>query len=85
MGTLAASIAHEVNQPLTAIVASVDASLRWLNRATPNLGEVQDGLAHIRKNGLRAAEIIRALRALARQTPSVMTPLQPDEVLSEVL
>ncbi|HBO76802.1 MAG TPA: histidine kinase, partial [Cupriavidus sp.] len=85
MGTLAASIAHEVNQPLTAIVASVDASLRWLNRATPNLGEVQDGLAHIRKNGLRAAEIIRALRALARQTPSVMTPLRPDEVLSEVL
>jgi signal transduction histidine kinase len=85
MGTLAASIAHEVNQPLTAIVASVDASLRWLNRATPNLGEVQDGLAHIRKNGLRAAEIIRALRALAKQAPLVMTSLAPDEVLREVL
>jgi len=85
MGSLAASIAHEVNQPLTAIVASVDASLRWLNRETPELGEVRDGLAHIRKNGLRAADIIRALRALARQAPSVLTPLQPDEVLREVL
>ncbi|MCZ3096459.1 hypothetical protein NYZ34_20250, partial [Acinetobacter baumannii] len=38
MGSLAASIAHEVNQPLTAIVASVDASLRWLNRPAPELG-----------------------------------------------
>ncbi len=85
MGTLAASIAHEVNQPLTAIVASVDASLRWLSRPAPELGEVAEGLAHIKQNGLRAADIIRALRALAKQAPAVLAELQPDEVVREVL
>jgi len=85
MGSLAASIAHEVNQPLTAIVASVDASLRWLNRATPELGEVAEGLRHIKQNGLRAADIIRALRSLAKQAPAVLAELQPDEVVREVL
>lgn len=85
MGTLAASIAHEVNQPLTAIVASADASLRWLNRATPDIAEAVDGLALIKHNGLRAADIICALRALARQAPAVLAPLHADEVLREVL
>jgi len=85
MGSLAASIAHEVNQPLTAIVASVDASLRWLNRATPDIGEALAGLTHIKQNGLRAADIIRALRALAKQAPAVLAPLAPDEVVREVL
>ncbi|ALD93011.1 Signal transduction histidine kinase [Cupriavidus gilardii CR3] len=85
MGSLAASIAHEVNQPLTAIVASVDASLRWLNRPAPELGEVAEGLAQIKQNGLRAADIIRALRSLAKQAPAVLAPLRPDDVVSEVL
>ncbi|MCG5258629.1 GAF domain-containing protein [Cupriavidus gilardii] len=85
MGTLAASIAHEVNQPLTAIVASVDASLRWLKRPAPELGEVAEGLAHIKQNGLRAADIIRALRSLAKQAPAVLAELQPDDVVREVL
>lgn len=85
MGGLAASIAHEVNQPLTAIVTSVDASLRWLDRPTPDIGEATAGLAHIRRNGLRAAEIIRALRALAKQAPVVLTPLVVDDVVRDVL
>jgi predicted ATPase/signal transduction histidine kinase len=85
MGSLAASIAHEVNQPLTAIVASVDASLRWLNRTIPNIPEALDGLSHVKQNSLRAAEIIRALRALAKQGPTVLVPLVPDDVLREVL
>lgn len=85
MGSLAASIAHEVNQPLTAIVASVDASLRWLNRKIPDIPEALDGLSHVKQNGLRAAEIIRALRSLAKQVPAVLVPLQPDDVLREVL
>jgi predicted ATPase/signal transduction histidine kinase len=85
MGSLAASIAHEVNQPLTAIVVSADASLRWLDRALPEIGEAVEGLTHIKQSGLRAAGIIRALRALAKQAPMVLAPLAPDEVLREVL
>ncbi|QDF98061.1 histidine kinase [Azoarcus sp. DD4] len=85
MGSLAASIAHEVNQPLTAIVASADASLRWLKRATPDIVEALDGLAHIKQDSLRAADIIRALRSLAKQAPAVLVPLAPDDVLRDVL
>ncbi|SOZ69531.1 putative SENSOR HISTIDINE KINASE with GAF and Pkinase domains [Cupriavidus taiwanensis] len=85
MGGLAASIAHEVNQPLTAIVATVDASLRWLNRPRPEVAEALDGFTDIKQYALRAADIIRALRALARQAPAVLAPLHPDEVLREVL
>ncbi|MCO4890697.1 AAA family ATPase [Cupriavidus sp. WGtm5] len=85
MGGLAASIAHEVNQPLTAIVATVDASLRWLNRPRPEVAEALDGFTDIKQYALRAADIIRALRALARQVPAVLAPLHPDDVLREVL
>jgi predicted ATPase/signal transduction histidine kinase len=85
MGSLAASIAHEVNQPLTAIVATVDASLRWLNRPQPDIPEAQVGFTNIRHNALRAADIIRALRALAKQAPAVLAPLHPDDVVREVL
>ncbi|MFS8974596.1 AAA family ATPase [Cupriavidus necator] len=85
MGSLAASIAHEVNQPLTAIVATVDASLRWLNRPQPDIPEALDGFTDIRQNALRAADIIRALRALAKQAPAVLAPLHPDDVVREVL
>lgn len=85
MGNLAASIAHEVNQPLTAIVASVDASARWLRRAVPDIREALEDMGNVKQNALRAAEIIRALRALARQAPAVLAPLRPDVMLREVL
>jgi len=85
MGSLAASITHEVNQPLTAIIASVDASLRWLNRTPPDLDEVQAGLAHVKETSLRTAEIIRALRSLAKQAPAVLAPLNIDDLVRGVL
>ncbi|MFC4278289.1 ATP-binding protein [Achromobacter aloeverae] len=85
MGSLAASIAHEVNQPLTAIMSSVDAGARWLKRATPDTGEALDAMEHARQNAVRAADIIRALRALAKQAPAVVEPLDPDAMVYEVL
>jgi len=85
LANLAASIAHEVNQPLASIVTLADASLRWLNRPVPNLDEVTAGLCGIRDDGLRAAEVIRAVKALARQAPSRYEALCVDTVLADVL
>lgn len=85
LANLAASIGHEVNQPLASIVTSADASLRWLKRPAPELLEVEAGLQSIRQDGQRAAKIIRALRSLAKQAPSVTRPVRIDTVVGEVL
>lgn len=63
-GALAASIAHEINQPLGAIVASGNAGLRWLKKNTPNIGEVTTALKRIVDEGHRAGEVIAATRAM---------------------
>jgi signal transduction histidine kinase len=68
LGELSASIAHEVNQPLAAIVTSGGAALRFLSRDPPNLGEVRDGLTRMVADGKRASEIIQRIRALTRKT-----------------
>lgn len=67
MGELAAAIAHEINQPLAAIVANAGAGLNWLRRDPPDLGETREVLESIRADGHRAAETIRSLRALSRR------------------
>lgn len=85
LATLSAAIAHEVNQPLASIVTRADASLRWLNRAAPNIEEITAGLIGIRQDGLRAAEVIRAVRTLARQAPAQPESLCLDALLQDVL
>src|SRR5208282_6204456 len=75
MGELTASIAHEINQPLAAIVTQSEAALRFLNRDEPDLDEVQDALSSIRQDGMRAGEVIRGLRALARKSGPQLTRL----------
>ncbi|WP_412023975.1 ATP-binding protein [Burkholderia cepacia] len=85
MGELAASIAHEINQPLTSIVSSVGACMRWLRGAHPNLGEALASLDDIRASGVRAADIVRALRSLARQAPPALTPLAIDDLIRDML
>jgi predicted ATPase/signal transduction histidine kinase len=67
MGGLAASIAHEINQPLSSIVSYASAGARWLRRAQPNVDEALQNLSAIRAAGLRASEIVAALRSLAKQ------------------
>jgi signal transduction histidine kinase len=68
LGELSASIAHEVNQPLAAIVTSGGAALRFLSRDPPNLDEVRDGLTRMVAGGKRASEIIQRIRALTRKS-----------------
>ena len=67
LGQLAASIAHEVNQPLAAIINYAKSGRRWLARDTPNAPEALDCLDHIASNGSRAADIITRIRDLARK------------------
>jgi PAS domain S-box-containing protein len=85
MGEFTASIAHEINQPLAAIVTQSEAALRFLDRDEPDLDEVQDALSAIRQDGMRASEVIRGLRALARKSGLQLTKLDIDDVISEVL
>ncbi len=67
LGQLAASIAHEVNQPLSAIITYAKSGRRWLAREAPDAAEVGDCLDHIASNGTRAADIIARVRDLARK------------------
>jgi C4-dicarboxylate-specific signal transduction histidine kinase len=85
MGELAASIAHEINQPLTAIVSNGSAGLRWLSQETPQLDEAREAFAHMVSDGLRAGGVIRGLRALARSSGPQLTPLDIDGAIHEVL
>jgi C4-dicarboxylate-specific signal transduction histidine kinase len=64
MGVLTASIAHEINQPLTGIVTNSEASLRWLTNEEPDLQRVKDGLGRIARDANRAADVITRIRAL---------------------
>ena len=85
MGELTASIAHEINQPLAAVVTQSEAALRFLNRNKPDLDEVQDALSSIRLDGMRAGEVIRGLRALAKKSGPQLTRLDVDDVIEQVL
>ena len=68
LGELTASIAHEVNQPLAAIVTNGNACLRWLGSTTPNLSEARQAVQRIIKDGYRASEVIARIRSLVKKT-----------------
>ena len=85
MGELSASIAHEISQPLLAIVSNASAGLLWLQRETPDIDEVIVGLEDIRTDGVRAANIVQALRSLAKQAPVNREPVVVDDMVREVL
>jgi len=85
MGELTSSIAHEVNQPLAAVVTNGDACLRWLGNDPPNLDKARLSVAGIIKEGNRAGEIIQRVRALARKTPPQKTMLGVNEAIEEVI
>ena len=85
MGELAASIAHEVNQPLASMVSNAAASLRWLNRETPNIGEALSGLRDIVQDGRRAGAIVNALQSLAQQGEQHRRRLLINDVIRHVV
>src|ERR1700748_1017848 len=75
MGQLTASIAHEVNQPITAAVTSADAGLRWLAAKPPNLAKARDTFESIIKAGNQASDVIGRIRALIKKVPAHRTTL----------
>jgi PAS domain S-box-containing protein len=85
MGQLAASIAHEVNQPITATVANAEAGLSWLGAQPPNLEQVRQSLEGIVSDGLRAGDVIGRIRALVRKEPQQRVALDINAVVVEVI
>jgi PAS domain S-box-containing protein len=85
LGELTASIAHEVNQPLTAVVANAEACLRWLSRGTPDLDAARRSAESIINDGNRASEVIRRVRALANKSDIERAPLDVNDVVREVI
>jgi PAS domain S-box-containing protein len=85
LGELTASIAHEVNQPLAAIIANAGACLRWLDRETPNLPAARRSVEWIINGGNRASEVIRRVRTLAKNSGFEKVSLDVNEVVEEVI
>lgn len=85
LGELAASIAHEVNQPLTAITSSGEACRRWLDRAVPDLNEARQSLDRIVSSATRASEVISRIRALSRKCDPLRKPESLDAIVNETL
>ena len=84
LGEMTASIAHEVNQPLAAVVANAEACLRWLDRETPDLDAARYSVEWIINDGNRASEVIRRVRALANKADVEKAPLDVNDVVNEV-
>jgi len=85
LGELTASIAHEVNQPLGAVMFNAEACLSWLDGDPPNMSEAHAALERIVRDGTRAGEVIRRIRALAKKTDMKMAPFNLNELLSEAV
>jgi PAS domain S-box-containing protein len=83
LGELTASIAHEVNQPLAAVVTSGEAGLRWLRRDVPNLEEVAAAIQRVVAEGRRASEIVTRIRAFLKKRPAEQDMLQVTEIIEE--
>jgi signal transduction histidine kinase len=84
-GELTASIAHEVNQPLGAMVANANAGLRWLGRPSPDLDEVRAALERVVSDGHRTAEVIGNVRAMFKKDRDEKAPIDLNDLIRNVL
>ncbi|MCW5969346.1 MAG: PAS domain-containing protein [Blastocatellales bacterium] len=85
MGEIAASIAHEVNQPLAAIAANAGACLRWLSGDRPNLDEARAAASGIMRDATRAGDVIARIRGFLRKTDAEKKPLDINLAIREVI
>jgi PAS domain S-box-containing protein len=85
MGHLTASIAHEISQPNTAVVASAQAALHWLDRHPPELESMRQALVRIIQNGIRASEVIERIRDLVKKRPPRQDFLAINTIIGEVI
>jgi signal transduction histidine kinase len=85
MGEVAASIAHEINQPLTAIVANGNAGLRWLANETLDVEEARAVLKRIVSDGHRASDVIRNIRGSFKNANEERTPLDLSDLIRDTL
>ena len=85
LGELTASIAHEVNQPLAAVVANAEACLRWLDRDIPDLAAARRSAEWVINDGIRASDVVRRVRALAHKADIEKAPLDVNDIVTEVI
>jgi PAS domain S-box-containing protein len=85
MGELAASIAHEINQPLAGVVTSANAGLNWLAANPPNLSKTRETLERILRDGTRGGEVLARIRALLKRTPSAKILVSVNQIVRDVL
>jgi C4-dicarboxylate-specific signal transduction histidine kinase len=85
MGQLAASIAHEVNQPIAAAVTNAQAGLRWLGTQPPDLEEVRQALGRVVKEGNRASDVVGRIRTLIKKAPPRKDDLDINEAILDVI
>ena len=85
MGELATSIAHEVNQPLAAVITNGNACLRWLARDPPDLDEAREAVRRMIRDGNRASEVIARIRTLMRKAEPQKVWLAINDVIGEVI
>jgi len=85
MGELAASIAHEVNQPLAGVVTSANAALNWLANQPPNLLKTRQAMERILRDGTRAGEVLTRIRTLLKRTAPAKSRISMNQVVRDVV
>jgi signal transduction histidine kinase len=85
LGEFTSTVAHEVNQPLGAVVTNAQASLRWLNGSSPNLSEAREALERIIRDGNRASEVIKRIRSLLKNGKPARMQFPLDEMIGEIV
>ncbi len=85
MGQLAASIAHEVNQPIAALLTNAGAAVRWLDVKPPNLDKARLSIDRIISDGRRTADIVSRIREFAKNAPARNGPLEINEAILEIM